>query len=64
MVSFYDNMVCSIYGCIGDSNMAFVTLGLIGPVFSTAETYVLNFAGWIITVGYGIGAMVMGQCIH
>ena len=39
---------------------AFVTLGLIGPVFSTAETYVLNFAGWIITVGYGIGAMVMG----
>lgn len=39
---------------------AFVTLGLIGPVFSTAETYVLDFAGWIITVGHGIGAMIMG----
>lgn len=39
---------------------AFLTLGLIGPVFSTAETYVLNFAGWIITVGHGIGAMIMG----
>lgn len=39
---------------------AFITLGLIGPVFSTAETYVLEFAGWIITVGHGIGAMIMG----
>lgn len=39
---------------------AFLTLGLIGPVFSTAETYVLDFAGWIITVGHGIGAMIMG----
>lgn len=39
---------------------AFLTLGIIGPVFSTAETYVLEFAGWIITVGHGIGAMIMG----
>lgn len=39
---------------------AFVTLGIIGPVFSTAETYVLDFAGWIITVGHGVGAMIMG----
>lgn len=39
---------------------AFLTLGIIGPVFSTAETYVLNFASWIITVGHGIGAMIMG----
>lgn len=39
---------------------AFITLGLIGPVFSTAETYVLEFAAWIITVGYGVGAMIMG----
>lgn len=38
----------------------FLTIGLIGPVFSTAETYVLEFASWIITVGYGIGAMIMG----
>lgn len=39
---------------------AFITLGIIGPIFSTAETYVLEFAGWIITVGHGVGAMVMG----
>lgn len=39
---------------------AFLTLGLIGPAFATAETYVLNFAGWIITVGHGIGAAIMG----
>lgn len=39
---------------------AFVTLGIIGPIFSTAESYVLEFAGWIITVGHGVGAMVMG----
>lgn len=39
---------------------AFITLGIIGPVFSTAESYVLQFAGWIITVGHGIGAMIMG----
>ena len=25
-----------------------------------AESYVLDFAGWIITVGHGIGAMIMG----
>lgn len=39
---------------------AFLTLGIIGPVFSTAETYVLDFAAWIITVGHGIGALIMG----
>ncbi len=39
---------------------AFITLGLIGPVFSMAENYVLDFAAWIITVGHGVGAMIMG----
>lgn len=39
---------------------AFITLGVIGPVFSMAENYILDFAGWIITVGYGVGAMIMG----
>jgi len=39
---------------------SFLTLGLIGPVFSTAETYVLDFAQWLITVGYGVGSMIMG----
>lgn len=39
---------------------AFLALGIIGPIFSTAEGYVLTFAKWIITVGYGFGAMIMG----
>lgn len=39
---------------------AFLTLGFIGPVFSIAENYVLDFAGWVITVGRGAGAMIMG----
>lgn len=39
---------------------AFITLAVVGPIFSTAESYVLDFAGWIITVGYGIGAMIIG----
>lgn len=39
---------------------AFLTLGAIGPVFSTVEGYVLQFASWIITVGHGFGAMLMG----
>lgn len=38
----------------------FLTLGIIGPIFSTAESYVLTFAQWLITVGYGVGAMLMG----
>ncbi len=38
----------------------FLTLGIIGPVFSTAETYILHFAKWLITVGYGVGSMAMG----
>lgn len=39
---------------------AFLTLGLIGPVFSNAENYILGFAGWLITVGHGVGSMAMG----
>lgn len=39
---------------------AFLTLGIIGPVFSTAENYILDFAQWIISVGHGIGSMIMG----
>ena len=39
---------------------AFLTLGIIEPVFATAETYILSFAEYIITVGHGIGAAVMG----
>lgn len=39
---------------------AFLTLGIVGPIFSTAETYILSFAEYIITVGHGIGAAIMG----
>ena len=38
----------------------FLTLGIVGPVFSLTESYILNFAQWLITVGHGIGAMLMG----
>lgn len=38
----------------------FLTFTIIGPVFSTAETYILQFAQWLITVGFGVGALVMG----
>ena len=39
---------------------AFITFTVIGPIFSTAETYILSFAQWLVTVGYGVGALVMG----
>lgn len=38
----------------------FVTFTVIGPIFSAAESYILTFAQWLVTVGYGIGALVMG----
>lgn len=38
----------------------FLTFTIIGPIFSTAETYILNFAQWLITVGYGVGSLIMG----
>ena len=39
---------------------ALLTFMIIGPIFSTAETYVLTGAKWLITAGYGIGAAAMG----
>ena len=39
---------------------AFVTFTIIGPIFSTFETYVLAGAKLLITVGFGIGSMIMG----
>ena len=39
---------------------AFLTFTIIGPIFSTAETYILTFAKWLVTAGYGVGALVMG----
>lgn len=38
----------------------FLTFTTIGPVFSTLETYVLSFANWLITLPFGLGALVMG----
>ena len=54
MIDLFVTPLCTVLAT------AFLTLGIIGPVFSTAETYVLEFAGWIVTVGHGIGAMIMG----
>lgn len=54
MIDLFVTPLCTVLAT------AFITLGIIGPVFSTAETYVLEFAGWIITVGHGVGAMIMG----
>ena len=39
---------------------AFVTFTIIGPVFSVFENWVLDGAKWLITVGFGIGAAIMG----
>ncbi len=39
---------------------SFATLIVIGPIFATLETYVLNFATWLITIPFGIGALLMG----
>lgn len=39
---------------------ALLTFMIIGPIFSTLETYVLTFAKTLITVGYGVGALAMG----
>ena len=39
---------------------AFVTFTIIGPVFSVFENWVLAGAKWLITVGYGFGAAIMG----
>ncbi len=39
---------------------AFVTFTIIGPVFSIFENWVLSGAKWLITVGHGIGAAIMG----
>ncbi|MCR4632882.1 MAG: PTS transporter subunit EIIC, partial [Erysipelotrichaceae bacterium] len=39
---------------------SFLTFTIIGPIFSTAESYVLRFASWLITVGFGIGSLLMG----
>ena len=37
-----------------------LTFTIVGPVFSAAETMVLSGARTLITVGYGVGAFVMG----
>ena len=39
---------------------SFITFTIIGPVFSIFENAVLDFAQWLITVGHGVGAAIMG----
>lgn len=38
----------------------FVTMTVIGPVFSQVETWVLSGAQWLISIPFGIGAFLMG----
>lgn len=38
----------------------FITFTIIGPIFSTAETYILHGAQLLIIVGHGVGAAAMG----
>ncbi len=38
----------------------YLTLTVIGPVFSTVENYVLNGVQWLIAIPLGIGAFCMG----
>ncbi len=38
----------------------FLTFTIIGPIFSNLETLVLNFFSWLVTVGFGIGALACG----
>ena len=37
-----------------------LTFTVIGPIFSSAETIVLGLARQLITIGYGLGAAIMG----
>ena len=39
---------------------AFAAFLIIGPIFSVLENWVLAGAKWLITVGYGVGAAIMG----
>ena len=39
---------------------SFITFTIIGPVFSVFENWVLTGAQWLIKVGFGVGAAVMG----
>ena len=39
---------------------SFITFTIIGPIFSIFENWVLTGAKWLITVGHGIGAAIMG----
>ncbi|MBR2805650.1 MAG: PTS glucose transporter subunit IIA [Oscillospiraceae bacterium] len=39
---------------------SFVTFTVIGPIFSIFENWVLAGAKWLITVGFGIGSLIMG----
>ena len=39
---------------------SFITFTIIGPVFSVFENAVLAGAKWLITVGHGVGAALMG----
>ncbi|MGI5989317.1 MAG: glucose PTS transporter subunit IIA [Lachnospiraceae bacterium] len=39
---------------------AFLTMAVIGPIFGQLETWVLSGVQWLITIPYGLGAMIVG----
>lgn len=38
----------------------YLTLTILGPIFSTLETYLLDGFAWLVAIPYGIGAFLMG----
>ncbi|MBR0410866.1 MAG: PTS glucose transporter subunit IIA [Eubacterium sp.] len=54
MIDLFVTPLCTVL------STALLTFIIIGPIFSKLETIVLNGAQLLITVGFGIGALIMG----
>ncbi|MDD3220725.1 MAG: glucose PTS transporter subunit IIA [Lachnospiraceae bacterium] len=54
MIDLFVTPLCSVLVS------GFLALGIIGPVFSIGESYILEFAQWLIKVEHSAGAMLMG----
>ena len=54
MIDLFVTPLCTVLAT------AFITFTIIGPIFSTFESWVLTGAQWLITVGFGIGSLLMG----
>lgn len=38
----------------------YLTMTILGPIFSTVETYLLDGFAWLVAIPYGVGAFLMG----